>query len=200
MIPKRDGFAFAAKRLTSGKVLAFEPLEENYRYLTEHVKLNGFSNVLTYDVGLSDQSGEVSLYTSEDMGFQGSWHEGLATMYRSNTRGSSLGSVRVEVFDDVFQQTGLDRLDGMKIDVEGAELPVLRGALQSIKRYRPFIMLEVNEETFQTAGYTTKDVVSLLQSLDYRLFRIKPFGRRVPIAGDQLPEFCNTVWLPCTSS
>jgi FkbM family methyltransferase len=186
---------FAAKRLTEGSVLAFEPLEENYRILTENVELNRFSNVLRYNFGLSDQPDEVEVFASPDVKLHGGWNE-TATMFPTDSWNTRVGRVRVEVFDEVFPETGLKRLDGMKIDVEGAELPVLRGASQAIQRHRPFIIMEICDETYQAAGYCKSDVCQLLRDMGYRLFVIRRGGRRTPASVEQLPHFCNTLWLP----
>ena len=191
---------FAAKRLGQGKVLAFEPLEENYRWLVENVQLNRFPNVLTYQLGLSDRPGEVDFFTSNDTRLFGSSHEGLATMFPGGDRTAYAGRAQVDVFDDVFRETGLRRLDGMKIDVEGAELSVLRGARQSIQRHQPFILVEINAETYQAAGYCKKDLCEFLQGLDYQVFNIGRHGDWVPINADQLFDLCNVLWLPRTFS
>lgn len=186
---------FAAKRLQQGRVLAFEPLEENYRQLCENVRLNGFSNVTTYPIGLADVQREVELYSSNDHYAHGGWNEGLATVFRTSYCSSPVGKVYLKVFDDLFGERNLKRLDGMKIDVEGSELPVLKGAIRTIERFRPFLILEMNEESFTAAGYSAIDIAQLLQPLGYVPYRIGRGGRQARLELTQLPRFCNTIWL-----
>jgi len=89
----------------------------------------------------------------------------------------------------------------MKIDVEGAELPVLQGASASLKQYKPTIFIEVCEENFNRAGYTTRDVSGFLIDLGYQLFVITDrrdfptwrFGKIVPADGNNLPAECDIV-------
>jgi FkbM family methyltransferase len=177
----------AAKRLHAGTVLSFEPIETNYRCLLENISLNGFQNVAAYNFGLWHEPGCMEMYTSTDRAYREEW----ATMFRSGYRSAEVGVVRVEAFDEVFSETGLERLDVMKIDVEGAELPVLRGACGTLKRYRPTILMEVSKVTYEAAGYTTRDVVDFLGRLDYEIFLIKPRGEVAPIGNSELPKFGN---------
>lgn len=122
---------YAAKRLSAGKVLAFEPIGSIYRRLLENIQLNHFKNVAAYNFGLSDKPADVEFYTpdpSTDQRTLRSEVDAYGTMFQSSSRSHSTGIARVEVFDKVFENTELNRLDVMKIDVEGAELSVLRGA------------------------------------------------------------------------
>ncbi|MDA1214878.1 MAG: FkbM family methyltransferase, partial [Planctomycetota bacterium] len=190
---------FAAKYAYNGRVLSFEPLLDNFVVLKENVEINQFQNVELHQCGLGDARGSLEIYTTEDLTAHGSWHEGLGSLYRTDYRNKALGTVRIEVFDEQFAQSGCTRLDGMKIDVEGAELFVLKGAAESIQKFHPFLMLEINEETYQAAGYSKRDVVELLTGWGYRMFKIGRRGRRVEVDPSQLPDFCCTLWLPCMS-
>jgi hypothetical protein len=88
----------------------------------------------------------------------------------------------------------------MKIDVEGAELAVLRGASDCLERFRPVLLLEMNAETFQAAGFTNREIADLLTSLGYRLHVINRRGSAHLASIDQLPEFCCTLWAPTSRS
>jgi FkbM family methyltransferase len=182
---------FAAKRLWMGKVLAFEPLESMFQQLMTNIQLNGFENVVAYNFGLSDTAGTAEIYTSTDFTRHRSFHEGLATTFPTNYRSTNIGRVKLELFDEVFEDSGLNRLDIVKIDVEGAELSVLAGGYKTLERYRPVIIIEINEETSNAAGYTRHDVIGLLEKLKYRLFMIRRGGRITPVKRENVPAFCN---------
>ncbi len=184
---------FAAKRLCEGSVLAFEPVKSLYSQLVENVRMNGFQNVTTYDFGLSDRSGIHDIYTSDDRKVHYSLHDGLCTLFRTEQRSKLLGSVRVTAFDEVFESSGLQRLDVMKVDVEGSELPALRGAERSLKKYKPIVLVEINEVTFQSAGYSTGDLASFLRALGYSFHLIKAFGWTIPIPEGKFPPFANVI-------
>ncbi len=186
---------YAAKRLTRGTVLSFEPLADNFAVLKENVSLNGFDNARVFACGLADVEEQREIFTSADHDLHGSWHEGLATLYQTDYRGRPLGTVTLRRFDDVFNEQKLSRLDGMKIDVEGAEMAVLKGAMESIAKHRPFILMEMNQETFHAAGYSKEDIANRLQPLGYQCFHIGRRGALTETSCDNLPDFCNALWV-----
>lgn len=190
---------FAAKYLSQGRVISYEPVHGNFAVLKENVALNGFRNVRLFECGLGKTPGAREIYTADDVEQYGSWNEGLPSLYRTDYRSKLLGSVRIEVFDEQFAKLGCKRLDGMKIDVEGAELFVLKGAAKIIQKHRPFLIMELSKETYNAAGYTRREVVELLNSWGYCMYKIGRRGRCVEIDTSQLSDFCCTLWLPCTS-
>ena len=77
--------------------------------------------------------------------------------------------VPVTTFDHLVDSERLDRIDVVKIDVEGSEELVLEGAKLSLRRFRPLILLELQDPSLRTLGSSVPQVVSLLESLDYRV-------------------------------
>ena len=186
---------FAAKRLTAGKVLAFEPIGPIYHSLRQNVELNKFENVIPFNIGLSDDTGSVDFFM-EPSGGSDLPNEGLATMYRARDRSIPVGAALLKVFDHVFEETGLDRLDVVKIDVEGAELSVLRGAVGTIRKYIPRLLLEVNEMTCNYAHYTRADLLAFVARLGYRFFLIGRSGKLSNLSSVDAPAFCNVLCEP----
>ncbi|MEJ7644332.1 MAG: FkbM family methyltransferase [Chryseolinea sp.] len=182
---------FAAKRLSRGKVLAFEPVNIYQQQLAENISLNGFKNIDTFDFGLSDKSMQMPIYSSEEGIGE---NEGLASIFQSSHRNRLVQQIELKIFDDVIQDLKISRLDFMKIDVEGAELMVLRGARKTIEKYRPYVMLEVSEETYRAAGYSVSDVRSFFNSLGYSLNVITKEGGLAK--AETVPSFCNVVFTP----
>lgn len=114
----------------NGRVVAFEPNPRVFRQLQAHVALNHFDNRVTLVASaLADAPGEAKLYVSQD-----DWNSGLSSLTpaASALEGGSLSEshtvvVCVDTFDKWLASSGLDRIDLMKIDVEGAEHKVLAG-------------------------------------------------------------------------
>lgn len=182
---------FAAKRLVQGKVISFEPLSISYEHLKENIELNQFNNVITYNFALSDTKGYADIYTSDDLEIHSSFNEGLSSLYRSNYRNNLLEKVQVEVFDSVWKNYQDLDLNIIKIDVEGSELPVLKGAINTLKKYKPLIILEINEETFHEAGYTKEELITFLEKLNYQFYLIKYKGKTEKINSSQIGQLCN---------
>ena len=121
----------------TGRVLAFEPDEANRSRLERHVRLNNLPNVEVFDHGLGNASGNVSMVRP------------VATnsgMTRDARTGESPDfSMQVKRLDDVADSLSGSRVSVMKIDVEGAEIEVVRGASRLIKSEQPFIVFEEND-------------------------------------------------------
>ena len=97
------------------------------------------------------------------------------------------------MFDDITPALGISRLDVLKIDVEGAELMVLKGSKKLIVKYKPLIMLEINNDTYQSAGYTIQDIKDFFRSLNYSCYLITKGGKL--ISSKSTPAFCNAVFI-----
>lgn len=184
----------AAKRLARGQVLAFEPFPPMFHILEENVALNRFRNVRLFPCGLGQTPSVVPFYGADDHSLHIGTHEGLTTMYASATRAKIVGQGDIRRFDDIAAEQQLARLDSMKIDVEGAELPVLQGAIKSLRRFHPAVLIEINEEMFQAAGYTTADLMTFMQDLGYRPWFIQRHGRLEAAHNSKIPPLCNILF------
>jgi FkbM family methyltransferase len=166
----------------SGRVIAFEPGPPFFSRLKANLALNPeiASRVELHNLGLSDRPG--SLHWVEDPEFPGN-----AILVEG--RGLKVGVVTL----DDFLGPRLDRLDFLKIDVEGMELEVLRGAVRLLERFRPKVFFEsaMDFETYRGAPIR-RETESLLTGLGYRLNRVAR-SALVPVA---YPDFAwNTVAL-----
>jgi FkbM family methyltransferase len=182
---------FAAKRLSAGKVFAFEPMNVFYNQLLENIKLNSFTNIKTFHFGLSDRNGQVPIYLGQTGAGE---HEGLGTIFQSSQRNRFIQNIELKVLDDLANEIKLDKIDFLKIDVEGAELMVLKGALRTIEKTRPVVMIEMNEDTYRAAGYSGDDIKRFFRSLNYSMNRIKKGGHLEHIT--DTPPFSNVIFTP----
>lgn len=148
-------FTVIAARLVqpSGRVYAFDPLPCNITALRHNMKLNGFSNVTVFEKAVAATTGEAELSLAPET----TWAKLASTGVRADARGSlSVGTVSL---DDVIAQQGLAAPTFLKIDVEGAELDVLRGMRQVLAKDRPLILCEAHgtneslSEMLEEAGY-----------------------------------------------
>jgi FkbM family methyltransferase len=162
----------AASILTSGTVIAFEPVSHQRKLLEKNKGLNNFNNIEIFPFGLSNKIEELPIYTSSDKTLHHGKHEGLSSIFSSDNRNEQQEIIEIKIFDDIFFEK-LNRIDFIKIDIEGAELFALQGMEKSIKKFHPSILIEINEETFKTAGYTTNDVIAFFTDLGYNFYEIK---------------------------
>lgn len=161
----------ASSILKSGKVMAFEPVTFQRELLEKNKDLNSFISLEIYPFGLSNVESNLPIYTSTVTNLHHGIHEGLSTLYSSGDRNELQEVIDLKVFDDLFFAK-MDKLDFVKIDIEGAELFALQGMKKSLEKFKPLVLIEINEDTFNAAGYTTQDVVTFFDSLDYKFYKI----------------------------
>jgi FkbM family methyltransferase len=136
----------------AGSHYAFEPLPELYEGL-----LASFPGVRVYPLALSDAAGEVSFQrVTSNLAYSGLKRR----HYPSPDEAVEVITVKAELLDHVIPE-GLS-VALVKIDVEGAELQVLRGALRTIRRSRPFIIFEHGLGAADFYGTTPEEVYDLL--------------------------------------
>lgn len=185
---------FAAFQLSKGNVISFEPVSKLRQGLLDNIQRNGFTHVVVHPFGLSDTSGSMPIYTSLETDIHFGRHEGLSTLYPSSSRNVLEETITLQVFDDVVHlPPGQDCF--LKIDVEGAELYVLRGMRRLLEQCHPEILIEINEETFNQAGYTTKAILSFLSELGYSPYTIRR-GYLVPVQASALSAWGNYIFKP----
>jgi FkbM family methyltransferase len=163
---------FAASQLPLGKVYAFEPVKKQFERLKENKQLNQFHHVELFNFGLSDKPGTLPIYTSEDTSLHSGWHDGLSTLYAAGDRNILQQEVELKVFDAHFLSQ-LTRLDVVKIDIEGAELYALKGMKEALIKFKPAVLIEMNNDTFKAAGYSIEVMDDFLRRLGYKAHAIK---------------------------
>jgi len=167
---------FAARRLSSGHTVSLEPVSFLFERLCRNIQANGFHNVTALQRGLSDREDRLSIYMRADRFVDGSFHEGLPSTVRYVDQMNEIEQINVLPLDCLVDELKLRRLDVMKIDVEGAEMRVLLGGINSIRRFRPIIFLEVCDESSRAGGYSGQELVEYVKSIGYRVERVDRGG------------------------
>ena len=161
--------AACARANPSLSVFAFEPNPELSDVFLRNMDLNGVARqVKLHTVALSEsRSGDGQLHVPPHTGSGGGSlmnlhpEEGVAKVHR----------VESNTLQELFPST--QSCDLMKVDVEGNELSVLRGALDLITRRHPTIVIELLRKWMKPFGAHPQDVIQLLIPLDYRCFAIE---------------------------
>lgn len=162
--------ALLASRAPRGTVVAVEMDATNREMLEANLARNRLANVRILPAAAFDSVTEV-VYTRESFAASPGHRIG-------SSRGARVEEIRVPtvVLDDWLEAQGL-RPDLIKIDVEGAELGVLRGLRRTLARAGVRLFVEVHPPQLAQAGLSTDDVLGLLDGLGYRLCAIEEHRR-----------------------
>lgn len=147
----------------TGCVHAFEPALEDFRRLQQNVALNRLPSVVLHQTAMCDSLGTVCLAATRDAG----------TTQLATSRDESTRVVPVTTLDTFVRERRLDRLDLVKVDIEGSELRFLRGAQYSLQRFRPAMVIELNPNALAKFDATPQMVVDALEGLGYAMYRSK---------------------------
>jgi FkbM family methyltransferase len=160
----------ASKYIKSGKIISFEPVSTNFKRLKKNIELNQIKNIELNQFGLSDKNITLPIYTNPNIA-EGGINEGLSTLFIDGNKNQFEENVELKIFDELYFQT-LERLDFIKIDIEGSELFALKGMEKSIEKFKPILLIEINNECFKSAGYDANDVLDFLNEFNYKTFKL----------------------------
>jgi FkbM family methyltransferase len=180
-----------------GRVHAFEPAPPTFAELERHIRQAGRSgNVVLNNCALADAEATMELYLPGD-------DHGQAALTR-HSFGSWTAEAPVRTFpcrvttlDAYAESQGMNALSFLKCDVEGAELPVLRGAHRTIQRLTPLLFLEVSRHWTADFSYEPADLARFLEPLGYSRFflvtdSLVPLSDpRRDLAAHRLPDSAN---------
>lgn len=132
-----------------GMVWAFEPYIEAYKCLVHNV--NSYLQVAAFNTGLSNSVCQSSIQVCDNAG----------ASYITD----SIGDIRLETLD-CYE---MDDVNFIKLDIEGFEFRAIQGAVETIKRCRPVMLVEVNRYALERAGTSSDKLGKLITSLGYHI-------------------------------
>lgn len=146
-----------------GKVYAFEPSPDHLRKLKRNILLNNFRNIQTFNLALSNKKGVVKFYVA-----------GSRSSLMKNEAESHMDKkvkpikVKAVTLNDFVNKERIKHIDFIKIDVEGWDLQVLKGASNILKgKDAPDIMVEVIDDQLKRAGSSSYDLIKYMKSFAY---------------------------------
>jgi FkbM family methyltransferase len=158
-------YTLVASRIVggTGRVVAFEPSNQSFPGLQRNVALNSLTNVIALRTALGEKVGRTRLYHALDP---------VANSLRGDPSwGGESEEISIETLDHVIEQVSIRRVHVIKIDAEGSEELVLRGARQILTAMRPLVIFEVNPEVCARLGLSPTGAREFLENLGYK-FRV----------------------------
>jgi len=149
-----------------GHVHSFEPLSDANELLRSNVRLNQCGNVTINPVAIGEENGEVPIYINAQ--------NALSSLGNTN-RGKIIKSQTVQILtlDTYAKGAGVSKLDFLKIDVEGFEGHVLRGAEKLIESSPNLVVMsELAKKNFAPLGFSVKDVLDWMRKHGFDIWMI----------------------------
>ena len=163
----------AGSKSQGTKIYAFDPRSSNIEYLKK--RFNGDGRIVIIEKALSDYDGSIDFYQNDDLAQSGadSVYNMAAIGYFCNTRKVSVPCATIDSFSAKHQ---VEHIDLVKIDVEGHELFVLKGAKRLLEKGNiDYIQFEYGHAA-RAARVFLIDLVNFLQAYGYRIYIIYPKG------------------------
>ena len=149
-----------------GHVIAVEPNPEILPQLRDNIRASGVGAfVVVAPVACSDSETTLTLYAASRAN---TGETSLSAINAGQAKGATASySVRARRLDDIVKEAHTGRVDAVKIDVEGAEFLVLKGAAETLDRDKPVVSLELVDEQLKALGSSVAEVTAFMRSHGY---------------------------------
>ncbi len=159
-----------------GRVVAIEPVPANLQRLHDSARLNGLSLEIE-GVALGDKVGSIPVTRETGLGAS----SGNAVVGDNAVGTGDTTIVELTTLDHLAAERAWGRVDTMKVDVEGYEVPFLRGAAALLARDRPVIVGEFNSHMMPAFGHTFLDVGEICDKNGYRIVAFRADGAPIEV-------------------
>ena len=159
-----------------GRVVAVEPVDELAERLERNAELNGLANVEVVRAGVSSEAGRARMFVPPP----GATNQGEASLHDRGNGGIER-DIAVTTVDTLVDERRLDRLRLVKVDVEGHEVAVLRGARTTLRGLRPVVVFEYDPEAWRAAGARWDAAAAALREHRYRADALTERQPRAPV-------------------
>jgi len=176
-------YTILASKVVGGKTIAFEPVPETFQRLIANLEVNGVKSLVqSHNLGLSDGPGALRFSTEQD-----------CMNHVISPKENDENSIEIEVasIDSIVSEAVFI----MKIDVEGFEYPVLKGAAKLLSGTSlEAVILELNGSG-EKYGYSDFDTVDLMRDFKFFPFEYDPFSRQLKPLNGKNSRSGNTIFV-----
>ena len=148
------------------QVYSFEPATKTANAFKENILLNKFKNVHFFQVALSSHNKQQNLYLSQPD------NSGMTSLAAPEDFSGLIEMVNTLTLDEWFALHNPTSVDCIKIDVEGAEMEVLKGASGVLEKYQPVVFIEIINELLQKFGSGYIEMYLFFESMGYQAYEI----------------------------
>ncbi|MCO6481521.1 MAG: FkbM family methyltransferase [Flavobacteriales bacterium] len=163
-----------ARLAPQGTVIGFEPDPDTHLRLLEHIRMNGLTRLKPINKGIGPVERNELLHRVVDN------NPGMNRIITNHTVDDDHGSVQISLtpLSPVLSGLGINRVNVIKIDVEGFEFEVLKGCEDVIDAYHPILFIELDNDNLTNNGSTARELVDWVRAKGYH---IKIAGSDAPL-------------------
>lgn len=160
-----------------GKIVSIEPLNESAAWVRKNLLLNNFSSFEVLENAIGRKHGYATLYKKNPSSTIG--------VLDSIVNGKQLiptSQIEIQTIDQILSSKKIEKVNMLKIDVDGFEYDVLLGCKESFKFKKiEKIMMEIHTKVLKAKGITENMIYSLLEENSFSIEHIDQIGRRIHI-------------------
>lgn len=165
----------------NGTVIAVEPNPQTLKKLRANIEASKASGIVKVQpVAASDKEAQLEFFAAPRS------NTGESSLSRKNASQDgedvSTYQVRARPLDDILEEAGVQRVDALKIDVEGADFMVLKGAERTINRFHPVIYVETVDKQLKEMGASVAELTAWVTAHGYKANLLKQIPSSSPSA------------------
>jgi FkbM family methyltransferase len=147
----------------NGIIYSFEPHPVSFKQFKNHIELNDISNIFAFNVGLGSSSSFVNMLEVEG-------NAGANRIVASNVKNSNFTLINIVSLDEFILNKNAEVPDLIKVDVEGYELEVFKGAENLLNDIKPKLFFELDERLLKLQNTSPIELLMFLSKFDYKFF------------------------------
>lgn len=150
---------------TNGMNIGFEPVPYIYDRLQKNISLNNLSSLKIENLAISDRKETLSFKMPNNQ------NSGGVRMRKKENKNEYNADLNVQAItlDEYLSQNNIQKVDMIKIDVEGFELNVLKGAENTLANFRPKMFIEIDDQMLKEQNSSAESILKWLESKNYKL-------------------------------
>jgi FkbM family methyltransferase len=155
-----------SRQFPNSQFFCFEPIPKTFNYLKKNAEINHIQNLQKFNIGFSNVDTTLEFFF---------YPEGSGNASSKNLTGrNDAEKIQAKVTTlDLFTNRNPNKIDFIKCDVEGAELFVFEGAINTIKRDRPIVFSEILRKWTSKFEYNPNQIFKFFEDLDYNAYVVK---------------------------
>lgn len=161
---------FAELTGVSGKVFSFEPIQVNFDALQRNIKLNQFPQITAINKALGNTNSQMKIHIDQQ-----AQNPGAFNLLDSGPKNTVIDCIKG---DDFLEQNQIEKINFIKIDVEGFEYEVFKGLSKTIRNSKPTIIFEYDYNYQHKLHDNPKVIFEFLTQFDYQFFTIDGYGNK----------------------